>query len=222
MSYNDAVRWFVGIVVIAAWMGCARGPGPGAALDNYGRALKHHDYAAAYDLMSASYRSKVSKDDYVRMMRDNPREVDDTASRLRGNRGNMEVSAELVYGLGDQMRLVQEDGAWRIASNPLDFYDQTTPKAALRSFIRAYHLERWDVMLRVVPDAYREKMDVAKLHAQFAGPSHDKMETLMSTLEANVDQPIIEKGNDARMAYGDSFEVKFVREDNVWKLKDLD
>ncbi len=218
VSYNERVRW----LIFAALVACTHGPGPTAVLDHYGRALKNHDYAAAYDLMSASYRGKVSKDDYIRMMRDNPREVDDTATRLRSNRGSVEVSAELVYGLGDQMRLVQEDGGWRLASNPLDFYDQTTPKAALRSFIRAYRLERWDVMLRFVPDAYREKMDVGKLKAQFTGGSHDKMETLMSTLEANVDQPITEKGNDARMAYGDSFEVKFVREDNVWKIKDLD
>jgi hypothetical protein len=219
------VSRLVGTVVfaiVAVLEACSHGPGPASALDRYGSALKNHEYGAAYDLMSASYRSKVSKDDYVRMMRDNPREADETANRLRGSHGSMEVSAELVYGLGDQMRLVLEDGSWRISTNPLDFYDQTTPKAALRSFIRAYHLERWDVMLRFVPDAYREKMDVAKLKAQFTGPSHDKMETLMATLEANVDQPITEKGNDARMTYGDSFEVKFVRENNVWKLKDLD
>ena len=48
------------------------------------------------------------------------------------------------------------------------------------------------------------------------------METLMNTLEANVDEPIVERGNDARMAYGDRYEVKFVKEDGVWKLKDLD
>ena len=44
----------------------------------------------------------------------------------------------------------------------------------------------------------------------------------MNTLEANVDEPITEHGNDARMSYGDRFEVKFVKEDGVWKLKDLD
>jgi hypothetical protein len=155
-------------------------------------------------------------------MRDNPREVDETADRLRGKHGNLEVSAEFEYGLGDQMRLVQEDGHWKIATNPLGFYDQSTPKAALRSFLRAYRLERWDIMLRFVPNQYREKMDASKMKAQFSGPSKDQMETLMNTLEANVDEPITERGNDARMSYGDRFEVKFVREDGVWKLKDLD
>jgi len=201
---------------------CSGGKGPSQTLDKYGRALKNHDFGEAYDLMSSSFRGKVSREDYVRMMRDNPREVDETAERLRGKHGSMEVSAEFEYGLGDTMRLVQEGGYWKISTNPLGFYDQTSPKAALRSFIRAYRLERWDVMLRFVPSSYREKMDAAKMKQQFTGPSREQMETLINTLEANVDEPIIERGNDARMSYGDRFTVVFVKEDSAWKLKDLD
>ena len=201
---------------------CAPSKGPTETLDNYGRALKNHDFGTAYDQMSSSFRGKVSRDEYVRMMRDNPREVDETAERLRGKHGSLEVTAEFEYGLGDSMRLVQEDGHWKIATNPLAFYDQSTPKAALRSFLRAYRLERWDIMLRFVPDQYREKMDASKMKAQFTGPSKEQMDTLMNTLEANVDEPIDERGNSARMAYGDKYEVKFIKEDGVWKLKDLD
>jgi len=174
-------------------------------------------------MMSASFRGKVSREDYVRMMKDSGREVAETADRLRGKKGRVEVSAELEYGLGDTMRLVQEGGEWRIASNPLEFYDQSSPKAALRSFIRAYRLERWDIMLRFVPNSYREKMDAKKMQAQFTGPSRDQMEALINTLEANVDEPITERGNDARMSYaGDRYQVQFLKEDGAWKLKDLD
>ena len=201
---------------------CAPGAGPNQALDRYGSALKNHDFSAAYDLMSSSFRGKVSRDDYVRMMRDNGREVNETADRLRGKKGSLEVSAEFEYGLGDTMRLVQEDGQWKIATNPLGFYDQSTPKAALRSFIRAYRLERWDVMLRFVPNSYREKMNGEKMKAQFTGPSREQMENLINTLEANVDEPIVERGNDARMSYGDRYTVQFLKEDGAWKLKDLD
>ena len=210
------------VLVLVLLAACGRSTGPTQTLDKYGRALKNHDFSQAYDLMSSSFRSKVSREDYVRMMRDNPREVDETAERLRGKHGSLEVSAEFEYGLGDQMRLVQEGGSWRVANNPLGFYDQSTPKSALRSFIRAFRLERWDIMLRFVPNQYREKMDAGKMKAQFTGPSKEQVETLMNTLEANVDEPIIERGNDARMSYGDRFEVKFIREDGVWKLKDLD
>ena len=217
--YNRRMRAVVLLVALAA---CRPAKGPEQTLDNYGRALKNHDFAAAYEHMSSSFRAKVSRDEYVRMMRDNPREVDETADRLRGKHGTMEVSAEFEYGLGDQMRLVQEDGQWKIAENPLQFYDQTSPKSALVSFLRAYRLGRWDIMLRFVPNQYREKMDPKKMEAQFTGPSKEQMESLMSTLEANVDSPITVRNNDARMAYGDRYEVKFVKEDGVWKLKDLD
>ena len=172
--------------------------------------------------MSSSFRSRVSREDYVRMMRDNVREVDETASRLRGKKGSLEVSAEFAYGVGDKMLLVQENGRWRIASNPLGFYDQSSPRAALRSFLRAYRLERWDVMLKFVPTAYREKMDAAKMKAQFTGPSKEAVENLILSLEANIDEPIIERGNDAKMSFGDRFEVRFVKEDGLWKIKDLD
>jgi hypothetical protein len=210
------------LLCLAAAPACAPGSGPNQTLDRYGSALKNHDFGAAYDLMSSSFRGKVSRDDYVRMMRDNNREVNETADRLRGKKGSLEVSAEFEYGLGDTMRLVQEDGQWKIATNPLGFYDQSTPKAALRSFIRAYRLERWDVMLRFVPNSYREKMDAKKMQAQFSGPSREQMENLLNTLEANVDEPIVERGNDARMSYGDRYTVQFLKEDGAWKLKDLD
>jgi hypothetical protein len=209
-------------LVLVAAVACAQGKGPHQTLDRYGLALKNREFSAAYDLMSSSFRGKVSREDYVRMMRDNGPEVNETADRLRGRKGEIEVSAEFDYGLGDTMRLVQEGGQWKIATNPLGFYDQSTPKAALRSFIRAYRLERWDVMLRFVPNAYREKMTVEKMQAQFAGPSRAQMEALVNTLEANVDEPIIERGNDARMSYGDRYTVQFLREDGAWKLKDLD
>ena len=211
------------LVLVVLGGACGHGKGPTGTLDRYGRALTNHDFGVAYNLMSASFRAKVSREDYVRTMRDNPREVGETAQRLiDGKHGSLEVSAEFEYGLGDQMRLVQEGGGWRISSNPLAFYEQATPQAALRSFIRAYRLQRWDVMLRFVPNAYREKMDAAKVKAQFTGPSLENMELLMNSLEANVDEPVQVHGSDASMRYGDRFEVKFVKEDGVWKLKDLD
>src|ERR1041384_8729260 len=117
-------------IVLGGAAACAHGGGPDRTLDRYGMALKNHDFAAAYDLMSSSFRVKVTREDYVRTMRDNSREVNETAERLRGKKGSMEVSAEFEYGLGDTMRLVQEDGQWRIAANPPRVYHPPGPHAA--------------------------------------------------------------------------------------------
>jgi len=217
--HRGALLIAIGLAVAAC--GGSRGAANGA-LDRYGQALRDQDYEEAYELMSSSFRAKVSREEFVRMMRDNPSDVRETARRLDKKPSRMEISAEFEYGLGDTMRLVQEGGTWKIASNPLSFYDQTTPRDALRSFLRAYRLERWDVMLHFVPDKYREKMDVEKMRTQFQGPNREQMEVLMNMLEANIDEPIEPKGNEARMGYGERYEVKFVREDGAWKIKDLD
>lgn len=213
----------VALALIGAAAACG-GPrsAPSGTLDRYASALKAKNYDDAYDLMSSSFRAQVSKEEFVRMMRDNPREVSDTASRLTGKKSRIEVTAELTYGLGDTMFLVHEGGAWRIAENPLAYYDQATPRDCLRSFLRAYRLERWNVMLRFVPKAYAELMTVDKMKAQFVGERRDEMAQLMNTLEANLDEPIDEGGNEARMRYGAGYEVKFLREDGRWKIRDLD
>ena len=45
---------------------CGRSQGPSQTLDRYGRALKNRDYATAYELMSSSFRGKVSREDVHR------------------------------------------------------------------------------------------------------------------------------------------------------------
>jgi hypothetical protein len=196
--------------------------GPRSTLDRYSEALASHDYGKAYGLMSRSFQAKHSRDEFIRTMRENAREAGETAARLKASPESAEVTAEFGYGLGDSMRLVQEGGDWRIASNPVAFYDQSTPRAALRSFLRAYRLQRWDILLRFVPTKYRERMDVGKLREQFAGAHREEMEVRMNMLEANLEEPIVDKNNEARMPYGERYEVKFVREDGDWKIKDID
>jgi hypothetical protein len=213
-----------GLLALSLAAACSgAGTAPATALDRYASALRAKNYEAAYGLMSSEFRSKVSRDEFVRMLRDNPREVEDTASRLASRKRRLHVTADLVYGLGDSLRLVEEDGRWRIAENPLAFYDQSSPRAALRSFVRAYRLERWDVMLRFVPRSYAELMNVDKMRQQFVGERKDARAQLMNALEVAVDQPIEETGpGEARMRYGNGQQVTFVNEEGRWKLKDLE
>ncbi|HLU68287.1 MAG TPA: hypothetical protein VKZ63_18515, partial [Kofleriaceae bacterium] len=172
--------------------------------------------------MSESFQARHSREEFIRMMKESGDEVAETAQKLSSQSKEVEATAEFRYGLGDTMRLVQEDGEWRIASNPIDFYSQATPRDALRSFVRAYELERWDVMLRFVPSKYRERMTVDKMREQFKGSQRAEIESMMNMIRANLDEPITDKGNEARMPYGDRFEVKFVLEEGKWKIQDLD
>ena len=212
-------RLLVASVAVAA---CGGQTGPRLTLEHYGEALREGNYGRAYGLMSESFRAKYSQAEFVKMMKESSQEVAETAAQLSGATQSFAVSAQFRYGLGDTMRLVMEDGRWVVASNPVEFYGQDTPRQALRSFLRAYRLRRWKIMLRFVPSAYLEHMNVTKLKSQFEGPHRDEMDSLMSTLEAHLDAPIDDRGNEARMKYGDRYEVKFVREAGIWKIKDFD
>jgi hypothetical protein len=222
---RSLVLALAGVVSLVLAAGACNGArtAPASALDRYASALRAKNYDAAYELMSSEFRARVGKDEFVRILRDNPREVDDTAGRLGSRKRRLTVTADLAYGLGDTLHLIEEDGGWRVAGNPLAFYDQTTPRGALRSFVRAFRLERWDVMLRFVPKGYADLMDVEKMRGQFTGERKDQMAQLMNALEANVDQPIEELGPaEARMKYGAGLQVTFVREEGRWRLKDLE
>ena len=210
--------------VILWFTGACGGPGkgPGGALDSYSNALSKRDFDAAYKMMSASFRERHSKEEFIEMMEENPREVGDTAARLRSPRKTMNVTAELLYGAGDRLKLVRERGKWRVDSNPIQFYSQSTPREALRSFLRAYRLKRWDIMLRFIPDAYRKLMDEKKLQEQFEGDSREDIDSLMNRLEASLDEDIQDHGSEARMLYGDGNEVEFIREGDLWKIQDID
>jgi hypothetical protein len=156
------------------------------------------------------------------MMKENPKEVAETVDQLGRTRTSVVIHAELRYGSGERMRLLREGGDWHVATNPIQFYSQATARDALRSFLRAYRLKRWDIMLRFVPNQYRERMNADTLRRQFEGEDAAEMSERMKALEANIDAPISDKGDEARMPYGDRHEVTFVREDGLWKLQDLD
>ena len=206
-----------------ATLGCGpRQQDPVDTLHAYSQALRSDDYEAAYQMMSEEYRGKHSEEDFVRMMKESGKEAAETAHMLSAQKKEVEVTAQFTFGLGDEMRFVQEDGEWRLASNPLGFYSQATPREALRSVLRAHALKRWDVMLRFVPTKYRERMTVEKMKQQFAGEHREEIESMMNLLRANLDEPITDKGNEARMPYGDRHEVKFVLEEGKWKVQDLD
>jgi len=55
---------------------------------------------------------------------------------------------------------------------------------------------------------------------EFRGEKREEVVQMMRLLSANLENPIEQEGDKARMPYGERFEVKFVREDGVWKVAD--
>lgn len=202
--------------------GAARATDPESTLEHFGSALRLRDYTEAYELLSEAYRAKVPYDQFVRTARDNPEEVAALVALIDAPHEAPEITAELPYGDGESLHLLFEDGAWRIVGDAVDFYDQSTPRAALRSFVRAMERKRYDVVLRFVPRADMEGMSEERMREAWEGEDHEEVERLLANLRASLENPIEEIGDRATMPYGQRFTVQFVREDGVWKIEDPD
>jgi len=211
--------------------GCAEAQrGPAETLASFGAAVEKKDYPAAYALMAPAYRKTVSLGDFRAGIERGGGDATAVARRLRQDaaRRPMRVEvdvgddAEVAAGLGDKVTLVLDHDQWRVDTPPFDTYSQATPRAALRSFLRAIAKGRYDIAVRLVPNRYRAGVTPDKLRAYWEGEKKDENQKLLQRLRAAIRSPIIEVGDEARMPYGDSAEMTFVREDGVWKIEDPD
>lgn len=222
--YKRLMRLLFALVAIAL-SGCAglsAGATPESAVASFASALREGRTRDAYALMSESYRRRVPFEEFERYFRDYPVEVRETARSLSARRGRPEEEARVTYGEGEQLRLVREGGDWRVATDVVDFYDQSSPRAALRAFVRAMERRRYDVVLRLIPEADREGMSEERMREAWEGEGREEVERLLANLRASLDNPIEEVGDRATMVYGDRFRVQFVRERGAWRIEDPD
>ncbi|MCB9593364.1 MAG: hypothetical protein H6719_11590 [Sandaracinaceae bacterium] len=195
------------------------GSTPESSVAALSSALRDGRSEDAYALMSESYRQRVSLEEFRRYFRDYDAEVQQTARALSQRTGRAEQEAVVAYGEGESLRLVRENGDWRIASDVVNFYDQSTPRATLRSFVRAMERRRYDVVLALIPEAGREGETEEHLRETWEGEGREEVERLLSNLRAALDDPIEEVGDRATMSYGDRFTAQFVREDGTWRME---
>lgn len=209
-------------------MGChgaaAMNQGPSDTLRAYARALEEGRADDAYALLSDEARRNVSREAFQRMVRESPGDVQEIARALARPSSDPEITATLVSPRGETLVLVFEGGAWRVDASALDFYAQTTPRKAIESFLRAYERQRFDILLRFVPDAHREHLDAESLAAAWATKEQsEEMSRITLALRAALPTATIEEhGDRASMAYGSGGLVQLVREHGSWKIEDFE
>jgi len=198
--------------------GCHPSPGPDATLSAYLAAVAAGRLDEAYGLLSAEYRHGHDRASFERGLSAQDRKL--AADKLHGAR--VALTAEVALPDGEGLPMVLEDGAWRFARDPLDFYPQRTPTEALRSFLRAVDHKRWEVVLRFVPSRSRAGVTADKLRERWEGERRDEIHAQLETARTHLAEPFEITGDQARLPVGDRKQVKLVREDGVWRLEALE
>ncbi|MBX7196930.1 MAG: hypothetical protein K1X94_33075 [Sandaracinaceae bacterium] len=209
------------VLAMGASAGCGGASPPAEqTLHELASALRRGDAPAAYALMSSRYRERVPLAELERLMREQPDEIRATADAIDRPLA-VEEEARARLSSGDVIELRHEAGAWHVISEVADYYARSTPREAVRSFVRAIEHRRYDVVLALLPAAERERLTEEGLRTQWEGEAREEIERLVSALRgALATSPVQETGDRAVMPYGDRFRVVLVRESGLWCIED--
>jgi hypothetical protein len=195
---------------------------PAETLREYARALKEGRVRAAYALLSEEAKKSITFEAFRRMVRENSEEVLDIARALSRPAGTPLVTATVTAPDGEELVLIYEDGQWRVDASGIDLYSQSTPEAAVGAFIRAFENQRFDVLMRFVPESKLEGLNAAKLKRAWGGEQKEEMQRLTQALKAALPTAKIERiGARATMAYGAGGTVEMVNEAGLWKIEEF-
>ncbi|MEA2699159.1 MAG: hypothetical protein QOI66_3430 [Myxococcales bacterium] len=211
------------LLAVTVWgVACAHpGQGPAASVTAFAAAMDRRDYQGAYALTSADYQKRVPLAAFRLEVDAAVADARPMAARLAPPPGASAPRVWLELADGDTLPLVQEGGAWHIDAPPLEPFPRRTPRAALRSFVRALEQRRYDVLVRFAPSRYRAGLTAEKLRQMWEGEGKGDNQKLLAELRANLNAPIVELGDEAHMPYGEH-EVHFLREEGAWTIADPD
>ena len=213
------VRAAVLALAIAA---CAHQPeGPAATLQEFGAALARGDTRGAYALTSADFQKRMPYEAFAAGLGSNAGDAKDLGRRVAEQAPHVAPRVDVQLAQGDTVALVLESGRWRVDGPAPEPWGQRTPRAALRTFVRALGERRYDIVLRLVPRRHRAELNTDKLK-QYWEAHPEETKAMLAHLQAALAAPIVESGDEAHMPYGPELEMVFVREDGVWRIEDPD
>jgi hypothetical protein len=207
------------LVTLGVALGCAHREGPAATVAAFGAALGRGDLRGAYGLTSAEFQRRTPFEAFAAGLAAGG-EAAALGRRLADEAPAIPPRVEVTLALGERVPLVLEAGGWRI-DGPIDeVWGQGTPRAALRTFVRALDARRYDIVLRLVPDRYRGALSVERLRLYWEGEHKDEHRAFLERVRAAGTAPLSEAGDEARLSLAPGGELVLVREGGAWKIED--
>jgi hypothetical protein len=213
----------LGLMVALGFPACAHRPEePAATMASFGAALARGDLGAAYQLTSVAFQRRVPYEAFTSGLAAAGAEPAALGQRLVAEAGAVAPRVAVTLELGEEVPLVLEGGRWRIDGPVYEAWGQATPRAAVRTFVRALDAGRYDIVLRLIPDRYRAGLSSDRLRAFWEGDHRQEHQALLARVRAALPGPLTETGDEARLLMTPDRVVRLVREAGQWRIEDLD
>ncbi len=218
----------IAVVLLLTLSGCSTSSrSPKQALIGFLQDSTLGNIDAAYRQLSPEYRKRCDRACFVRVIDGQPGQNRQLLDELRAGEPGTVYSTEAKLPDGTSLRLERDDSnshaqpssSFYFAENPLEFYPQDTPSRTLRSFVRAYSRQRFDVLTRFVPKSLESKLSADALKQRFA--AEPKITTQVESLRQHLDEPMTLDGNTARLPIGPEQETTLILEDGRWRVQKL-
>ncbi len=201
---------------------CGHAPAaPGTALARFGEALSRGDLRAAYAMTSPDLQQRVPFEAFAAGFQGPAADPASLGRRIAAEANRVAPRVEVELATGERVPLVFEDGQWRVDGPVYEAWGQESPRAALRTFVRALDARRYDVLLRLMPDRVRGGLTAERLRKFWEESDPDVHRRLLAKVRTAAAAPLVEAGDEAHAPLADGGEVRLVREPGGWKIEGL-
>lgn len=187
------------------------------ASDDAAAAVRRGDARALSKRVVVGARNRV---DYAAILTDKQQRAGWARGLARPDQ--VRPAATLFIAADQPLAVVWTGHAWVFAEDPTLVYDQSSPRAALRSLVRASGLQRWDVLLALAPERYRLGLAEDDLRRAWTeGDYASALQAARERLAQHLAEPIVQDAHEAVLDLGDGEAAHLEREGSRWVVVDF-
>lgn len=207
----------------AAWglllvLGACASQAPQDVLRDYRSAVAEGRIDRVRSLSDAHFRDAYDPAALAKQLRKNPRLFTEAAARLEGLE-RLEMVG--TTSSGERVRLVLEDGRWRVAEGGLLMPDFGTPEGVTRTFFFAAtgHIE---LLRDCLPEEAAQRFASDYQLGKHLHTHRERIFAARDELGPITDGMAVVKGKRARIPYGTNKAVELILEGDRWRVVDLE
>ncbi|MEZ4381596.1 MAG: hypothetical protein R3A79_09620 [Nannocystaceae bacterium] len=217
MRRELAARVFVALTVCLSACAHREARTLAKASERLGREIRRADLQSVREQVLPGARAQVDLDRVVG-------EPEPRGSWAKALAKPLEVRPEAMLFIAPDrpVEAVYVEGGWRFAEDPFVRWDQSSPRAALRTLVRASDEQRWDVILELAPRRYRIGLSAKDLKDAWTdGEQAQALQSRRDRLRDRLADPIRGDSHEAALDVGEGQVVRLEREGSRWVIVDF-